>query len=230
MNGSPAVGDVFAIRPGRGAAEGLRLAISDPAGLAAGLPISASAAAGNTGTSVVANLSVIDPTNGGLTNAVTIQFTSPTSYTLNGSGNFSFTPGNPIEVNGWRLALDGPPSTGDEFSVAASSGTVGDNRNALALADALDGKLLGGGSASIAEDYANLVAVLSTNTRQAEINLQAQTSITDGLIAEQQAASGVNLDEEAANLLRYQQSYQAAAQFIGVADNLFQTLISAVRR
>jgi flagellar hook-associated protein 1 FlgK len=75
-----------------------------------------------------------------------------------------------------------------------------------------------------------LTARVGTEARHADLGLQAQTAIHEQVIAERESVSGVNLDEEAADLLRYQQAYQAAAQVISTADNMFQTLLSAVRR
>ena len=78
--------------------------------------------------------------------------------------------------------------------------------------------------------YSVLLSNVSTSTQQAEIRLTAQSTITQQSIDELQSVSGVNLDEEAANLLRFQQAYQDAAQVLGVADSLFQTLLGAVGR
>jgi len=77
---------------------------------------------------------------------------------------------------------------------------------------------------------ARLVADVATDTRQAEINSLAQKRILDQTMARRESISGVNLDEEAANLVRYQQAYQAAAQVISTANTLFDTLLNAVRR
>ena len=86
------------------------------------------------------------------------------------------------------------------------------------------------GSASITDSYNRLVADVATDTRQAEINSLAQKQILDQVVATRESISGVNLDEEAANLVRYQQAYQAAAQVISTANTLFDTLLNAVRR
>lgn len=85
-------------------------------------------------------------------------------------------------------------------------------------------------TATIQEAYGLLVSDVGAKTRQANINSEA----SDGLLQRHQttlsSVSGVNLDEEAANLIRYQQAYQASAQVIAVASTLFDTLIGAVRR
>ncbi|OUS10615.1 hypothetical protein A9Q90_00615, partial [Gammaproteobacteria bacterium 54_18_T64] len=67
-------------------------------------------------------------------------------------------------------------------------------------------------------------------TRQAQANLQAEDSLMENAIASRERVSGVNLEEEAAELVRLQQAYQAAAQLVAITDTLFQTLLSATRR
>ena len=78
--------------------------------------------------------------------------------------------------------------------------------------------------------YAQLVGELGTQTRSAQINADAQAALLSQAHESRDAVSGVNLDEEAANLLRFQQAYQALAQVISVSDSTFQTLLDAVRR
>ena len=90
--------------------------------------------------------------------------------------------------------------------------------------------VLDGGSLSLTDGLAGLTARVGTDARQAELGLEAQTTIHGQIAAERESVSGVNLDEEAADMLRFQQAYQAAAQVISTADNMFQTLLSAVRR
>ncbi len=75
-----------------------------------------------------------------------------------------------------------------------------------------------------------VVADVGTGTKQAELNMLAQNRVLDQAISTREAVSGVNLDDEAANLIRFQQAYQAAAQLISVANSLFDTLLNTVRR
>ncbi len=86
------------------------------------------------------------------------------------------------------------------------------------------------GTSSISDSYGALVADVGTGTKQAELNTLAQQRVLDQAVSTRESISGVNLDEEAANLVRYQQAYQAAAQVITVANSLFDTLLNAVRR
>ncbi|VAW82040.1 Flagellar hook-associated protein FlgK, partial [hydrothermal vent metagenome] len=78
--------------------------------------------------------------------------------------------------------------------------------------------------------YSQLVGLLGSQTRSAQITAEAQASLQTQAQASRDSISGVNLDEEAANLLRFQQAYQAIAQVISAADTTFQTLLSAIGR
>lgn len=106
----------------------------------------------------------------------------------------------------------------------------GDNTNARALADLQTAPLLMGGNASFQDTYNDIVGDVGTLTRSAEIDSTAQKQLLDHAREARDSVSGVNLDEEAANLLRYQQAYQAAAQLIPALNTLFDALIGAVRR
>ena len=110
------------------------------------------------------------------------------------------------------------------------SGSVGDNRNALALAALETNRNLLNGTATFQEAYGKAVADVGTLTRAADINSQAQEGLLIQARQAQQAVSGVNLDEEAANLVRFQQAYQASAQLVSVANVIFDTLLDAIRR
>lgn len=226
----PAAGDQFMIRPTAEAAAGFALVLSDPENLAAASPVRASSSLSNTGTATSTGVTISNVDDPNLLTSVTIAFSDANTYSVNGIGSFAYAAGTPIVVNGWELTLDGTPTDGDQFVVSENAGGVGDNRNALALAGVLERGVLSGGTASVRNEYGNLVAQTSSVTRRAEINLTAQTAITERAIADQLAISGVNLDEEAANMLRFQQAYQASAQLISVADVLFQTMLSSVRR
>jgi flagellar hook-associated protein 1 FlgK len=162
-------------------------------------------------------------------------------------------PGASVTVDGVRLAAGaGTAQTGDRFLVrpvrlaardfglaitapahvaaAAGPGGRGDNENALALSALRDGLVLDGGNATYEDAYGALVVEVGTRTRQAQINQAAQKTLLDEATRLREAASGVNLDEEAADLMRFQQSYQASAQVVATANLLFDTLLQAVAR
>jgi flagellar hook-associated protein 1 FlgK len=229
VSGGAAAGDSFLIRPAANAAAATNLAITDVRSIAAASPVVASAAGSNTGSGAPGGISVTDPTDPNLLSPAAITFTSPTTYQINGSGSFSYTPGQPIAANGWGLTLTGTPQAGDRFDVGANSGGVGDNTNALALAGIADLGVLDGGNATLSDAYGQLVSQVGTSAQQAQSGLDTQNALLNQAVAAQQGVSGVNLDEEAANLVRYQQSYQAAAQVIAVAGSLFDTLLAAAK-
>ena len=230
VTGTAASGDAFLIQPTVAAARGFTLLVTDPGELALASPVAATTNVANSGSVTVESLEVFDAEAPGLLNTVAIEFLSASTYSIDGAGVFAYDPDTPIEVNGWRLELGGTPEPGDRLDVALNAGGVGDNRNALQLGSVLEKGILNGGTLSVEGVYSGLLSSVSTGTQQAEIRLQAQTTITEQSIQELQSVSGVNLDEEAANMVRFQQAYQAAAQMLGVADSLFQTLLGAVRR
>ena len=141
-----------------------------------------------------------------------------------------YVSGAPISFNGWTLALNGPPQAGDVFTVTANVDGVGDNRNALALAGLQTRLTIDGQRSTFEEFYGQIVAGVGSLTRQAELDHSARGTLHEQLFAQRESVSGVNLDEEAANLLRFQQSFQASAQLIAVADEVFNSLLAAVGR
>ncbi len=113
----------------------------------------------------------------------------------------------------------------DTGKIAASlEGGSGDNRNALALQALQDARVVRG-HATISQAYAALVSDVGNRTSIVQINLAAQTSLTEQIRGMQQAGSGVNLDEEAANLIRFQQYYQASAKVIEVGTTILDTML-----
>jgi flagellar hook-associated protein 1 FlgK len=129
-----------------------------------------------------------------------------------------------------ELRISGTPQDGDQFTLGNNTGAVSDNRNALSLGALGSAKVLIGGTSSLQQSYGQMIADVGAKTHQAEVTMEAQSTLLHQAEAEVSAVSGVNLDEEAANLLRFQQAYQANAQMISAADSLFQTLLDAVRR
>jgi flagellar hook-associated protein 1 FlgK len=230
VGGTADTGDSFLIRPTSGAIADMRVLISDPSKIAAAAPIRSAADTGNSGSGAISAGEVLDRTNAQLRAPVTIEFTSATTYSINGAGSFTYTDGGNIDVNGWRVQITGNPAAGDTFTVSDNTSGSGDNRNALALADALKSPVLNNGTTSLGSAVGEFVGGIGVATRQAQVNRDAQNTVYEESLAAKDAVSGVNLDEEAANLLKYQQAYQAAAQLIRVADTMFQTLLAATER
>jgi flagellar hook-associated protein 1 len=225
-----ASGDQYVIHPTRDAISGLSVAITDPSRVAAAAPIRAAAATTNTGSGRITTGEVLDPTNANLLTTTNIVFTSATTYSVNGGPNIAYTAGSNIDVNGWRVQVSGAPATGDTFTVRNNAGAVGDNRNAFALIDSLKAGVLDGGTTNVASAVERLTGDIGLATRSAQMSRDAAQVVNDSDIAARDAISGVNLDEEAANMLRFQQAYQANAQIIAIAGQMFDALINAVRR
>ena len=117
-----------------------------------------------------------------------------------------------------------------EFAAAASGNALGDNSNALALVAMQLKNVMGGSTETYQSAYAKLVSSVGGVTNKAKINANAQSTLLNKAVEEQQNVSGVNLDEEAANLVKFQQAYQASAQLVRIANEVFQTLINATSR
>ena len=159
-----------------------------------------------------------------------IEFLDATQYTINGTGPFAYTPGQTIAYNGWSVVLDGAPAAGDTFSVGPTGANSSDNGNAKLLSNLDDARVLNGGTLTLNGAIGGLTTQVGSAARQADYSAQAQQVIHDQAQAARDAVSGVNLDEEAADLMRLQQAYQAASQIIATADTLFQSLLAATRR
>lgn len=245
--GVVAAGDSFLIQPTRTAARDIGVAMNDVRRIAAAAPIRTAAATNaigvpsNTGNGAISVGSVSNTTNLPLAANITLTFdaalnqfnvvggpggtlaynpatqSAGASYTFAGYGGISFT-------------LSGVPQTGDSFVISNNTGGVSDNRNALQLADVRNRTVLDGGITTVGGSYGQLVADVGIQTQRTDINRNAQKILLNHVTEERDSISGVNLDEEAANMLRFQQAYQAAAQMIAVSDTVFQTLLSAVRR
>lgn len=230
VNAGAATGDRFEIRPTRDAATGLGVLISDPGKIAAASPIRTSAASTNTGTGSIDAGTVVNASDPNLRTTSTIAFTSATTYTINGAGSFTYTAGQPITINGAQVTISGAPAVGDTFTLGDNTGGTGDNRNMLALADSLGKGVIDGGTSSLNSASSSLVGQIGSQTRQIQSSRDAQQIVQKEASDARDSVSGVNLDEEAANLIKYQQAYQAAAQMIAVASSLFDTLLQATHR
>ncbi|HEY4972962.1 MAG TPA: flagellar basal body rod C-terminal domain-containing protein, partial [Steroidobacteraceae bacterium] len=162
-----------------------------------------------------------------------LSFTSANAWQVTNAagtvvGNGAYTAGNPITFNGMQVTVAGAPASGDSFSINDNATGSGDNRNASAMAGLLDQSLIGGTTSTNAA-VNHLVTNIGIQTSQAQTGTTAQQAVLTDATNAQQSVSGVNLDEEAANLVQYQQAYQAAAEVIKVASNLFNSILSAVQ-
>ena len=231
-NTPPANGDTFMVQPVRGGARSMSVAISQPSQIAAASPVRVSAPATNTGSVGVDSLSVVGPVrNPAVANSTTITFTGANTYnisdgvtTLTGQ---TYTAGTPVTFNGWQLALHGTPAAGDQLNVVPNTGGIGDNTNALAMSALQNKALVSGGALSGA--FAAVVARVGADTQTAQSLSKTQDSILQDAVNAESSVSGVNLDEEAANLMQYQQQYQAAAKVIATASTIFDSILAIMQ-
>ena len=248
-SGALADNDSYLLVPTRASVNVLGRELTDLTQIAAGFPVSASSSLANTGTAEVTDVQVTDTNNasfsiaGNLNPPVRIVFTGPNTYdVVNDTTNAVIVAGtafNPNQTNdvlaqaglslGYEITIGGAASTGDEFSVAYNTSGRGDNRNALAMANIQTQNILNNGSSTLQESYGLLVSEVGTRTNENKISRGAAQSLLRQNEAKVQQVSGVNLDEEAAKLIKYQQSYQAAAQIISTSNLIFDTLIASVR-
>jgi len=174
---------------------------------------------------------VVDASDPALRTTSTIEFTSATTYTINGAGSYTYTAGQPIPpINGVQVTISGSPAIGDTFTISDNAGGTGDNRNMLAMSDSLAKGVIDGGTTSLNNATSSLVGQIGSQTRQVQSSRDAQQIVQQEASDARDAVSGVNLDEEAANLIKYQQAYMAAAQMIRVASSLFDSLLAATGR
>ena len=228
LSGPVVAGDRFMVKPTEAAAASLSVVMSDPGQLASAAATRSGANAANTGTASISETQIVDANHPNLTDAVSISFIDASTYSINGAGSFSYSPGETISINGNNVSITGTPAAGDIFTIGENTGASGDNRNMLAMADVETLQVLNGGSASVQDAVSGLVGDIAVATRSAELNRDAQQNLLNQARATVESISGVNLDEEASNLLKFQQAYQAAAQAASVANQLFQSLIGAI--
>jgi flagellar hook-associated protein 1 FlgK len=231
VSGAAVAGDQLLIKPTAAAVSDMRVLVASPEEIAAAAPIVSAASADNIGSGVISAGEVIDSSNPQLRAPVTIQFTSATTYTISGDpAVHTYTAGASIDVNGWRAQISGSPAAGDTFTVSDNLTGSGDNRNALKLADVLARPVLNGGTTSLNAGVGQFIGEIGVKTNHAQVTRDAQKVVADEAAGALQSVSGVNLDEEAANLIRFQQAYMAISQLIRVADTLFQSVLDATAR
>ena len=153
-----------------------------------------------------------------------------TSYTIAQSTDYiPYTSEASITFNGISFSISGVPINGDTFTVGPNPTGVSDNRNALSLGSLQTKNTMAGGTATYQSSYSQLVSQVGNKSREVEVAAKAQETLVKQGQDYIQSSSGVNLDEEAANLIRYQQAYQASAKMIDVASKLFEEVLSLGR-
>jgi len=128
-----------------------------------------------------------------------------------------------------RFEINGNPKAGDTFHIEFNKDGVGDNSNAVALAGLQNERLLSDSTATYGQLYAQIVSRVGSRTHELDTSGKAQQLLLNQASERRESISGVNMDEEAANLIKYQQLYKANAQVIATSKELFDTLMQAFR-
>ena len=159
-----------------------------------------------------------------------ISFTSDSVYQIRDTGSStvlaerSYVAGQPIVYQNLQVTLDDVPASGDVFSIDDNSDGFGSNENLLRLIDIESAKVLGNND-TLHESYLGLLNQAGTTARQAQVTQEALQVVYEQANESRDQIAGVNLDEEAANLIRFQQSYQASARMIQTANQLFDAIL-----
>jgi flagellar hook-associated protein 1 FlgK len=243
VTGAPTGTDRFLLRPVGLAMQTMRRDLDDPRGIAAASPVTATLGAANTGSATVASLAVVSPAYS--TAPITVRFTDDSgAWQALDAGNAvvasgTWNAGQPIAVNGWQLQLNGAPKTNDSVAIGATPYPANNNGNALALLGLRDEKLIGrellaGGvvspGESITDAYSSAMADIGVRVQTAEAASTISAAVAGDAETTRADTAGVNLDEEAARLIQFQQTYQAAAKVIQVAQAVFDTLLQTMAR
>ncbi|MGS0682825.1 flagellar hook-associated protein FlgK [Shewanella sp. 125m-7] len=236
--GALASGDTFEIRPTSSAAASLSVEMTDGKGIAAaGTKITADAA--NTGNSHVSLVSIDDrsaanfPVTGAeLTFEIDPSAVPPTFEVFDVDGTSlgaaaTYTPPT-ISAHGFTFEIDSTAATAEKFSFDLSF-AEGDNTNLVNMAKLNEAKLMNGGKTTLTDVFENTTLDIGSKTKSAEMSMGSADAIYNQAYTRVQSVSGVNLDEEAANLMRFQQSYQASARIMTTANEIFNTLFSSLR-
>lgn len=235
--GAAVAGDSFLISPTAGMVRRMEVRVDDPRAIALAAPVRMQSSLDNLGEARISPEGVAALTGVPLANAITLTFDAALNQLTVSAppgGTLAYDPAvdsgkeftlSPAGFGAIRFSLSGVPADGDTFTMESNQGGTGDNRNGLELGGIRLEKLLDGGASSIEEGFALMLADIGSRSRQLGINFTAQSSMLSQVQAEREAVSGVNLDEEAVNLMRYQQAYEASAQVISIANELFQVLL-----
>ena len=248
LTGAPNVGDQFLIKPFSEAANSITAEFATPRSLAVASPVAGKMGASNTGSLQLTSLQA--RTNPPLVETaatpVVLTFTGPNSYTRSDTGAtvHTYLAGQTIEgtvpatvpLSQWSLVLQGVPKAGDTFAVVGAKDSTNNNSmdyklnsgNASAIMGLRDVAMFDG--SSLTDGYSSIISQIGVRTQSANYTAEVSASLAATLEADRAGVAGVNLDEEAAKLLQYQQAYQASAKVIQVAQGIFDTLMQAVTR
>ena len=245
-------GSSYVIQPTREAARNISVnatIAADARQIAAAAPIRTQLGATNTGSATItAGKVATGYTAPAAGSPVTVTYNGgdltfpasayPVTVTVNGvaspgspyaAGPVTYVNGATVSFSGISFEISGSPKNGDTFQIARNSSGVSDSRNALLLGQLQTQNTMSGKTASYQTAYAQLVSDVGNKTRQISVTGDAQQALLKQTQTAREALSGVNLDEEAANLIKYQQAYQASAKAFQIGTGLFDTLLGIMR-
>lgn len=243
--------DQFTLTPTRDAAKSFKTLLSDPRDIALAAAVRTNAPSANKGQATIALGTVFDTTEVHTNYNIEISPSDPTQYRVLNVDTGTYYPTSPsydslsagsttisLPPDGvappgtpsisYNVVLSGKPAAGDVFNLGYNSGAVGDNRNGLLLADIQKNKVFSGGTESLVDRYADLVSGVGSDTSQSKFRSDSATVVYNQAVSYQGSKSGVNLDEEAANLLKYKQAYEAAGKLMQVSSDMMKIIFSMI--
>lgn len=260
IDGAPAAGDRFMLKPLSSASRVIEMATTRPEDVALASPIRTELSVGNLGNAKVENLTVTDTRPSPAT-----AFQTPSGL-VNGPWTMTYLGGDTFEIrdntnavigtaaygsgqyqnvlsqaglgnSGFDFSVSGVPQVGDTFTIAYNAGGFNDNRNGLALAGLQEAETTRLNALSVAggvnynnfnQAYGSMVSLIGERTSQARNSAEASAALLEQTNNWYESLSGVSLDEEASNLIRFQQTYAAAARILSTSQTVFDTLLSSL--
>lgn len=245
-------GDTFLVRPTINGAADFKVLATDVSQIAAAAPVLSNEPSTNTGSGKISEIKVdsefldtppalpitltFNKGVGGAADTLTGFPAGETVYKVDDKGNKTpitgdvvFENGATYSFGGISVTMTGAPGGGDKFEIADNSSGVGDTRNIAALGELQTKNIFNDGTATIQSSYAQMVSEVGNKTREVQINASANNALLAQAQGAQADVAGVNLDEEATNLIKYQQAYQAASKVMQIAGTIFDSLLSIGR-
>jgi flagellar hook-associated protein 1 FlgK len=239
-SGTAQAGDSFLVQPTRTGARDMDVLVRETAKVAAASPV------GNKGTGALspavvnanylaaplaATVTLAYDAGGNTlsgfpaTSPVTVTLADGTSTTYAAGTAVPYTAGAAISFDGIEVKLTGAPAQGDTFTIGKNVAGVSDGSNALKLGALQRKNAMDGGTSTFNGAFAKLVSEVGNRSMEIRVATQTQDSVTGQIRASRDSISGVNQDEETANLLMYQQMYQANAKVIQTASTMFDAIL-----
>lgn len=249
-SGTFSAGDQFTVSPTANGAKDFNVVITNPSKVAIGSPIIGSIGMQNSGSGYIASTSVTDTsttlfsTPGQLSPPLRVEFLSSTQYQLVNATDSSVIEGpltyDPTMNNdifptagsydpGIRVTLTGDIDANDVFNIDYSANGLGDNRNGILLGNVHAQGVLENGAYTMSEGFNSFLSDVSLKVHSSQISHESSNLILSNAIEQRDSVSGVNIEEEAINLMRYEQAFQANAQVIEVGNTLLDILLGLGR-